>query len=132
MATSPVFVTDSGSNNVVVSSSALAGNELALSVRAITSPANAFLTCAQVNVTALATTRISATTSNPDRRLVKLKNGGANTVFLGPSSPVNTGTGSYALFAGESETFEIGPALAIFGLGAVGGPNVTIYVMELA
>jgi hypothetical protein len=115
-----------------VQNSALAGTEYALAVRAIGSPANVKFIATQVpsvSVLPLTPTKISSASPSANRRLIRLKNGGTTNIFLGPDTLVSVANG-YVLLAGESEDFEMGPALNIYGTAAT-STNGPIYVMEL-
>jgi hypothetical protein len=130
MALQPVDITDSvGTNFAAVLNQTANGGEYSLIVRNMVSAANFAFICSQVPIgTTNPAVKISNGAPYSSRRLVKLKNGGATTVFLNTSNAVTTSNG-YALFAGESEEFEMGPALTIYGIS--GSTGNVVYVMEL-
>jgi hypothetical protein len=110
-----------------VTSATVIGNQSGLVVHNVVSAPNVKNVSSQVSVSTTSASQLSNGFAENQRRMVKLKNGGASTVYLG-SDTVSTTTG-YALFAGETEDFEIGPALTIYGI-AGSGTNV-VYMTQL-
>ena len=128
MAVGQVEITDNaGINIAAISSAALVGTEYGLVVRNIESPANFGFSASQVPITASAK-QYSNGSPNPDRRSVRLKNGGTSTVYLGSDLTVTLING-YALLPGEVEIFELGPAKNICGIASSAGG--VMYVLEL-
>jgi hypothetical protein len=128
MATQSVDITDTvGTNFAAVKNAALVETDYGLVVRAIVSPANASFSALQIPVE---TTVFVVSNDLPDvnRRFVRVKNGTTYNIFLGLSSV--TVTSGYLLMPGEVETFELGPAVQIHGIGATGATG-NLYVLEL-
>jgi hypothetical protein len=130
MATTPVDITDTGGVNfAAVKNVALAETDYGLVVRAIVSPANASFSALQVPVAAPPTAfKVSNDVPDNNRRFVRVKNGTTYNIFLGDSSV--SYTKGYILMPGEAETFELGPNVQIWGLGASGAAG-DISVLEL-
>jgi hypothetical protein len=128
MATTPVDITDTGGTNFAeVTNAAVVGAQYGLVVRNIVSAANVAFICSQVSVTT-SNMKISNGSPYTSRREIKIKNGGVNTVFLGPDNTVSATTG-YALLAGEAESFDMGPNLSVYAI--TGSGTSQVYTMEL-
>src|ERR1700733_13800091 len=115
MATPQVEITDNaGVNIAAIRNAALVGTEYGVVVRSIQSPANFGFSPSQVPISASAV-QYSNGGPSPDRRSVRLKNGGTTNVYLGSDLTVTLLNG-YALLPGEVEIFELGPAKNICGI----------------
>jgi hypothetical protein len=132
MATQTVDITDTaGINFAVVKGAALVGNEDALAVRAIISPANFALGLSQfaISTATAPAPKISNGMPSANRRLVRIKNGTAFILYIGNDNTVTAASG-YAIFPGEVESIELGPGKDIYGTGSAGATG-QLYVMEL-
>jgi hypothetical protein len=131
MSTPQVEITDNaGINIAAIKNAALVGTEYGLVVRNIESPANFGFSASQIAISASAI-QYSNGSPNPDRRSVRLKNGGTTTVYLGSDNSValSGSNGGYALLPGEVEIFELGPAKNIWGIASTA--SGVMYVLEL-
>jgi hypothetical protein len=129
MATQVVDITDPGGVNfAVVKNAALVESDYGLVVRAIVSPANNSFSPLQIAIDT-GPFRISNGGPDPNRRFVRIKNATAYNLFLAKDNTVTVGNG-YLLSPGEVETFELGPNVQIWGIGATGAMG-TIYSLEL-
>jgi hypothetical protein len=111
-----------------VTGATVVGNQSGLVVHNVVSAANVALVTSQVQISTSPSMQLDSSLAGDQRRVVKLKNGGPNPVYVGPDSSVSVTTG-FELAPGDSDDFEIGPALSIWGVASAG--TNTVYVMQL-
>lgn len=113
-------------NAAAVAGAALAGTEQGMAVRSIDSAPNAAGATSQ---TAVGASAVQVTSGSPsaNRRKVKVRNmsGSAGPIFVGFSNAVTTATG-YELLPGESENFDVGPALTLWAIAGATGNTVCV------